>query len=184
MTNKDTNVLGNIQNVLEELFTEFLSSPEFKEVAKPHVHDYVMSDLNQKVLRNFANREEPLTQEELALVAHIMDRDNEPTDAGDNGDAEWTDDMVKEYADNLRNFLYQYKQSATQVDPSINPDEYHRGPMAQDIEKVAPDCVKETSQGVKVVDGNRLALVNAGVIGDLARRLIELEDSVYGNNVK
>ena len=52
--------------------------------------------------------------------------------------------------------------------------------MAQDIEKVAPDCVKETSQGVKVVDGNRLALVNAGVIGDLARRLIELEDKING----
>lgn len=181
MTDKDTNVLGSIQNVLGELFIEFLGSPEFKEVAKPHVHDYVMSDLNQKVLHNFANREDPLTQEELALVAHIMDRGKESADTGDD---EWTDDMVKEYADNLRNFLYQYKQSATEVDPSINPDEYHRGPMAQDIEKVVPDCVKETAQGVKVVDGNRLALVNAGVIGDLARRLIELEDSVYGNNIK
>ena len=52
--------------------------------------------------------------------------------------------------------------------------------MAQDIEQVAPDCVKETDKGVKVVDGNRLALVNAGVIGDLARRLLHLEEVVNG----
>ena len=64
------------------------------------------------------------------------------------------------------------------VDPSIDPEEVHRGPMAQDIEKVAPDCVRETPDGIKVVDGNRLALVNAGVIGDLARRLIALENKV------
>lgn len=38
--------------------------------------------------------------------------------------------------------------------------------------------VKETPEGVKTVDGNRLALVNAGVIGDLARRLIALEDKL------
>ena len=119
-----------------------------------------------------------MTEDEVAALSYIMGKGDGNLDPLDSDN--WSDDMVQEYADNLRNFLYTYKESAKQVDSSIDPNEYHRGPMAQDIEKVAPDCVKETPQGIKVVDGNRLALVNAGVIGDLARRLIELEDIVSG----
>lgn len=170
-------MIDAIQKALEDTFSDYLQSPEFKAAASPYIHDYVMSDLNQKVLRGFANSKQPLTRNQLALVSRIMGKGTSNVDMSNN---EWSDDMVQEYADNLRNFLYQYKESATDVDPSIDPSEYHRGPMAQDIEKVAPDCVKETEQGVKVVDGNRLALVNAGVIGDLARRLIDLEDRLYG----
>lgn len=172
------NIGVGIQDILSYLFTEYLKSPEFTSYIKPYRDVYITSDFNKKILQQYANREEPLTERELAVVSYLMgkgDGELDPTESGD-----WTDDMVQEYADNLRNFLYTYKESAKEVDPSIDPSEYHRGPMAQDIEKVAPDCVKETEQGVKVVDGNRLALVNAGVIGDLARRLIELEDKVYG----
>ena len=46
--------------------------------------------------------------------------------------------------------------------------------MAQDIEQVNPACVKETPEGVKTVDTARLAMMNAGAIGDLARELREL----------
>ena len=165
-----------IQEVLSQLFSEYLESESFKKIAAPYVGPYVISDYNQKILKRLANKKEPLTEDEVAALTYIMgkgDGNLDPSNAN-----EWSDDMVQEYADNLRNFLYTYKESATQIDSSIDPNEYHRGPMAQDIEKVAPDCVKETPQGVKVVDGNRLALVNAGVIGDLARRLIELEDKV------
>lgn len=165
-----------IQEVLAQLFSEYLASKAFEEAAGPYVGPYVISDYNQKILKRLANKKEPLSEDEVATLTYIMgkgDGNLDPSDADD-----WSDDMVQEYADNLRNFLYTYKESATAVDPSIDPNEPHRGPMAQDIEKVAPDCVKETTQGVKVVDGNRLALVNAGVIGDLARRLIELEDKV------
>lgn len=167
-----------IQDILSHLFEEYLNSPEFAKAAKPYAGKYRLSDFNQKILRGYANRKEPLTARDLAVVSYIMGKGDGELDPMESDG--WTDDMVQEYADNLRNFLYTYKESAKEVDPSIDPEEYHRGPMAQDIEKVAPDCVKETEQGVKVVDGNRLALVNAGVIGDLARRLIELEDRVYG----
>lgn len=169
-----------IQEILSELFTEYLNSEDFKKVLEPYIGPYVISDLNQKTLKRFANKKEPLSEAEINMLMYIMgkgDGNLDPSDA-----SEWSDDMVQEYADNLQNFLYTYKDSATEVDPSIDPEEYHRGPMAQDIEKVAPDCVKETEQGVKVVDGNRLALVNAGVIGDLSRRVIELEDKLYGRS--
>ena len=46
--------------------------------------------------------------------------------------------------------------------------------MAQDIEKVNPACIKETPEGVKTVDTARLAMMNAGAIGDLARQLQDL----------
>ena len=167
-----------IQEILSQLFAEYLHSDNFKKALKPYYGQYVLSDMNQKILRKYANKKEPLTQDEIEMLMFIMGKGDGNLDPLESG--EWTDDMVQEYADNLQNFLYTYKDSATEIDSSIDPEEYHRGPMAQDIEKVAPDCVKETSEGVKVVDGNRLALVNAGVIGDLARRLIDLEDKVNG----
>lgn len=166
-----------IQEILSELFFEYLQSPECLQALSSCKDDYIVSDIEQKLLKQYANKKEELSPRELRVLSYIMGKDE---NASKLGDGELSDDMIQEYADNLRNFLYQYKESAVDVDPSIDPSEYHRGPMAQDIEKVAPDCVKETAQGVKVVDGNRLALVNAGVIGDLARRLIDLEDAVYG----
>ena len=79
------------------------------------------------------------------------------------------------YADNIKNYVYNYKPEATQVDPNIDPNQEHIGPMAQDIEQVNPACVKETPEGVKTVDTSRLAMMNAGAIGDLAREIQDLK---------
>lgn len=171
-----------LMEALADGFDSFLASDAFAAACEPYVCSMVVSDFNQKVLRRLANKKEPLSEDEVAALTYIMGKGEGRLDPMSSDD--WSDDMVQEYADNLRNFLYTYKESAKKVDPSIDPDEEHRGPMAQDIEKVAPDCVRETPQGIKVVDGNRLALVNAGVIGDLARRLISLEDAVYGETEK
>ena len=72
--------------------------------------------------------------------------------------------------------MYTYKPEATDIDPEIDPNEEHIGPMAQDIEKVNPACIKETPEGVKTVDTGRLAMMNAGAIGDIARQLRELTE--------
>lgn len=88
------------------------------------------------------------------------------------------DDMIKKYAEHLKNYMYRYKPEATEIDNKVDPDEDHIGIMAQDLEEVNPACVKETEEGVKTVDTSRLALMNAGVIGDLARRLQALEDKI------
>lgn len=89
-------------------------------------------------------------------------------------DTDWTEKdepIVKAYADHIRNYVYNYKPEAQAIDPSIDPNEEHIGPMAQDIEQVNPACVNETPEGVKTVDTDRLAMMNAGAIGDLARQL-------------
>lgn len=60
-------------------------------------------------------------------------------------------------------------------------DEYGRrrqvGPMAQDLERVPATrhAVKEGPDGVKRVDAGRLTMTNTAAIGDLSRRLDELE---------
>lgn len=87
-------------------------------------------------------------------------------------------DILKAYSDHIRNYVYTYKPEATQVDSSIDPNEEHIGPMAQDIEQVNPACVKETPDGVKTVDTARLAMMNAGAIGDLARQMQEIVDKL------
>ena len=97
------------------------------------------------------------------------------TAAGDDEDTSDEDTMMDRYAQNLHNYLYNYKDSAQSIDPSIDPNEEQIGIMAQDLEKVNPACIKETPEGVKTVDTGRLALMNAGVIADLIRRIEKLE---------
>lgn len=88
--------------------------------------------------------------------------------------------MCDAYAAHIKNYLYTYKDEATNIDPSIDPEEKQIGPMAQDIEKVNPACIKELEDGTKVVDTSRLALMNAGVIADLSRRVDEIEEALNG----
>ena len=104
---------------------------------------------------------------------HHNDRDYDPNDY-DNWDDE-DGSILGAYADNIKNYVYNYKPEATQVDPNIDPNQEHIGPMAQDIEQVNPACVKETPEGVKTVDTSRLAMMNAGAIGDLAREIQDLK---------
>lgn len=104
---------------------------------------------------------------------HHNDRDYDPNDYDSWGDEDGS--LLGAYANNIKNYVYNYKPEATQVDPNIDPNQEHIGPMAQDIEQVNPACVKETPEGVKTVDTSRLAMMNAGVIGDLAREIQDIK---------
>lgn len=88
---------------------------------------------------------------------------------------DWDEETMEAHADYIRNYYYTYKDIAKDIDPSIDTNEEHLGPMAQDIEKVNPACVKETPEGVKEVDTQRLAMMNTGVIADIIRRLDSME---------
>lgn len=136
------------------------------------IYSGILSDAKTKTLQRLASKDN-LTAEELMFVAENAGKYNDKDIMDD--DSEWDEAMLQGYAEHLRNYLYTYKDSAKLADPSIDTDEVHNGPMAQDIEQVAPDCVKETDDGIKTVDGSRLALVNAGVIGDLVRKLNDIE---------
>ena len=163
---------------------EQLSDPgsELSQIYGELAAEEEVSDSRMKALRSIANKEGELSPEEAWFVSLMAGRDDDGfnpfSDIGDDGGA--TREQFNKYAEYLRNYLYTYKDEAQDIDPSIDPEEEHVGPMAQDIEKVAPDCVKETPEGVKTVDGQRLALVNAGVIGELARRVLELEARIGG----
>lgn len=134
-----------------------------------------MSDTFNNIRCMYAKRTDGFNRDDIRDLMSIMGPGN--TNLPFDYDDDWTDDMVQEYADNLYNYLYNYTDDVHNVDSSISTEEEHRGPMAQDIEKVAPDCIKEVN-GIKTVEGDRLALVNAGVIGELSRRLIDLEKEV------
>lgn len=82
----------------------------------------------------------------------------------------WSPDTLNGYAKYIKNSVYTYKPEALAVDPTIDVNETHIGPMAQEIEKVVPAAVKETPDGVKTVNTDRLSLTNAGAVGDLARQ--------------
>lgn len=89
----------------------------------------------------------------------------------------WRDDVLDKYAEYVYNYDYQYNDEALKVDPTIDTEQQHTGPMAQDLEKVNPSVVTEDPKsGYKTVDTGRLALMNAGAIADLARKVQVLEN--------
>jgi hypothetical protein len=116
----------------------------------------------------------PYSERELEIIVEAagnMDNDHDFEKDGDS----WRDDVLDGYAKHIHNYAYTYKPEAKAVDPSIDPEQEHIGPMAQDIEKVNPAAIIETEDGVKTVDTGRLALMNAGAIAELARQLKELQ---------
>ena len=181
-------MLQTLYGALDSIFDRFVSehADEILENALNRYAEGVLSDGRKKRVAGMRDRGGPLSNDEILELMDMAGPDSSGFGperifgAGD--DMGVTEDMLDAYADHLRNYLYNYKDEATEIDPSIDPEEEHAGPMAQDIEKVAPDCVNETPEGVKTVDGERLALVNAGVIGELARKVRELEERINAGN--
>lgn len=136
--------------------------------------DFMISDIRCKAIKEIVSSGKPLTQDRIIMIAEAAG-DMDGISLFDASDDEWTEDVAKKYAEHLRNYLYTYKEEAADIDPSIDTEEEQIGIMAQDLENVNPSCVKELEDGTKVVDTNKLALMNAGVIADIVRRLEALE---------
>lgn len=150
-------------------------SPECRRLLRYYMSDgmplverqQLLSDEDIKDIKAIMSRGGPYKMDEVALLL---------TAGGDDSVDDSDDDtMMSKYAQNLHNYLYNYKNGVQQIDPSIDPSEEQIGIMAQDLEKVNPACIKETPEGIKTVDTGRLALMNAGVIADIARRIEKLE---------
>ena len=149
-----------------------------------------LSDLRLKSIRNAYDRDGCCSPEDfLWLAAHTGGKFNHNDREYDFfNDDDWSDDndgsVLSGYADYIKNYVYTYKPEATQIDSRIDPNQEHIGPMAQDIEMVNPACIKETPEGVKTVDTARLAMMNAGAIGDLARQMQEFADKLKAIGVE
>lgn len=149
-----------------------------------------LSDLRLKSIRSAYDRDGCCSPEDfLWLAAHTGGKFNH-NDREYNffNDDDWADDndgsVLSGYADYIKNYVYTYKPEATQIDSRIDPNQEHIGPMAQDIEMVNPACIKETPEGVKTVDTARLAMMNAGAIGDLARQMQDLVNKLKAIGVE
>lgn len=169
---------GLTQEELDKASTTVESDVRVKNVQK------ALSDCRMKYILEDYNSGRGITPDDFMWLARQMGGKFTHNDREYDffNDDDWNDDddgsVLKGYAEHIRNYLYTYKPEATEIDSSIDPDEEHIGPMAQDIEMVNPACVKETSEGVKTVDTARLAMMNAGAIGDLARQMQELTDKL------
>lgn len=149
-----------------------------------------LSDLRLKSIREVYDRDGCCSPEDFMwLAAHTGGKFNHNDREYDFfNDDDWSDDndgsVLSGYADYIKNYVYTYKPEATEIDSNIDPNQEHIGPMAQDIEKVNPACIKETPEGIKTVDTARLAMMNAGAIGDLARQLQDLVDKLKAIGVE
>jgi hypothetical protein len=84
-------------------------------------------------------------------------------------------DMISEVAEMINNYKYHYKPGVGE-DPGVE----YSGPKAQELLQVDGyrSCVFEGEDGLLKVNTGRLALVNAGMIADLSKRLLFLESFV------
>jgi hypothetical protein len=114
----------------------------------------------------------PREVEVFSVLAGNMDGD---TNFSNDGDL-WDEAILNKYATHVYNHMYQYNNEAKKVDQNIDTEKVHVGPMAQDLEKVNPATVVEDKSGYKTVDTGRLALMNAGAIADLARKMEKIEN--------
>lgn len=120
----------------------------------------------KELLEAVLETKQPFSRHTAALLKEVLRGE----------DSLLADDTLQRYADFVKNYHYNYKPEAQDIDPAIDPNEEQIGIMAQDIEKVNPATVTEDDAGYKEVDTRRLALMNAGAIGELAREVAALKE--------
>lgn len=157
----------------------FLSKP-MDDDTRSNVIARMLDNGHDTAMRVIANKSEPLNAEEFKFVltgaGPLDDTHNMLTD----DITGWDDSILDAYAEHINNYIYKYREAAKDIDSSIDTEEEQIGPMAQDIEQVNPACVDSLPDGTKTVDTNKLALMNAGAIADLARKLDKLIQHLEG----
>jgi hypothetical protein len=137
-------------------------------------HRKTVSDARMKIIRHdFDIFGKPDPEDFKWLMSELAQRDN-ASDYGTDYDGD-DSSVLKGYAENIRNYVYNYKPEAQEINPDNDPNVTHIGPMAQDIEKVNPACVSKDKNGFESVDTARVAMMNAGAIGDIARTLEDIQ---------
>lgn len=137
-------------------------------------HRKTVSDARMKIIRHdFDTFGKPEPEDFKWLMSELAQRDN-ASDYGTDYDGD-DSSVLKGYAENIRNYVYNYKPEAQEINPDNDPSVTHIGPMAQDIEKVNPACISKDKNGFESVDTARVAMMNAGAIGDIARTLEDIQ---------
>lgn len=147
---------GNDRILLED-FSE-VSDTHLKDIHEAVKKGKVTADILKRMFKEFPGYD----------TYHVDDADY------------WRDDVLDGYIKYIKNYHYNYKPEATEIDPTIDPNEEHIGVMAQDVEKVNPATVMKDDSGFLKVDTGRLALMNSGAIAELARRVEKLKEKIDG----
>lgn len=96
---------------------------------------------------------------------------------------EIVDDATERYGslskmiEGIDNYVYSYTDEAKEKYPGQTNSDINIGPMAQDLEKnpITASAVEEDAEGIKHVNGTRLALDAIALISDMSKRISELE---------
>lgn len=86
-------------------------------------------------------------------------------------------DLVGAIAD-LNEYIYKYKNGATEIDPKATPDEVHLGPIAQELKAnpITEATVEEDPlTGYLKVDTAQLSLTEMSILSAMAKRIQDIE---------
>lgn len=111
--------------------------------------------------------------------------DNVMSDENLKEDVQEAGGIIPEFAE-IDSYLYKYKPEAQEQYAGTGRvnNENNFGVMAQDLQQnpLTQATVIEDENGNLSVDGSRLATVNTAVISELCRKVMELENIVYGRS--
>lgn len=96
---------------------------------------------------------------------------------------EIVDDATERYGslskmiEGIDSYVYEYTDEAKEKYPEQTNDDINIGPIAQQLEDnpITASAVEEDANGIKHVDGTRLALDAIALISDMSKRISELE---------
>lgn len=195
---KDTFTKDNVLNTVKDNAENYISN-EIKKESEESKNTPTFSPMttvsDENMKNNKVNISHPYKNEKSSnFFSQVLNGlngtvtgvlDNVMSDENLKEDIQKAGGIIPEFAE-IDSFLYKYKPEAQEQYAGTGRvnNENNFGVMAQDLQQnpLTQATVIEDENGNLSVDGSRLATVNTAVISELCRKVMELENIVYGRS--
>lgn len=195
---KDTFTKDNVLNTVKDNAENYIGN-EIKKESEEGKNTPTFSPMNtvsdENMKNNKVNISHPYKNEKApSFFSQVLNGingtvtgvlDNVMSDENLKEDIHEAGGIIPEFAE-IDSYLYKYKPEAQEQYAGTGRvnDENNFGIMAQDLQQnpLTQATVIEDENGNLSVDGSRLATVNTAVISELCRKVMELENIVYGRS--
>ncbi|WP_407453966.1 hypothetical protein [Methanobrevibacter sp.] len=92
-------------------------------------------------------------------------------------DNNWGDKSLLDAYKNLSTLIFQYNEKGVELDPTQDTSTVHTGVSAQEVSEIPElkSAVRETPDGIKMLDIRELCTSNTAAIAEIARRIEKIE---------
>ena len=102
----------SFESAIASAIIECLDSKVFKDILQGYIAPVTLSDMRKKRLAGYASKTDDWTTDDIADIMRNYGNAGGADKFNFDDMQNWTDDMLNEYADNLINYVYTYKEEA------------------------------------------------------------------------